>query len=73
MPIFQSRMPRHRAQSSFRLGRTAILTVAGGALAGLDRRPAPARHGWLLAHATHLPELPDPAAWLAGQIGRAHV
>ena len=42
MPIFQSRTPRHRAQSSFRLGRAAILTVAGGALARSSVAPAQA-------------------------------
>ena len=40
MPVFQSRTPRHRAQSSFRLGRTAILAVAGGALALSSVAPA---------------------------------
>ena len=42
MPVFQSRMPRHRAQSSCRLGRTAILAVAGGALALSSVAPAQA-------------------------------
>ena len=42
MPVFRSRMPRHRAQSSFRLGRTAILAVAGGALALSSVAPAQA-------------------------------
>ncbi len=32
MPILQSRTPRHRAQRSFPLGRTAILTAAAGAM-----------------------------------------
>ncbi|WP_052132687.1 NlpC/P60 family protein [Kocuria rosea] len=42
MPVFRSRTPRHRAQSSFRLGRTAILAVAGGALALSSVAPAQA-------------------------------
>ena len=42
MPVFQFRMPRHRAQSSSRLGRTAILAVAGGALALSSVAPAQA-------------------------------
>ncbi|WP_426120100.1 NlpC/P60 family protein [Kocuria sp. LHG3120] len=42
MPVFQSRTPRHRAQSSFRLGRTAILAAAGGALALSSVAPAQA-------------------------------
>ncbi|MFF0905007.1 NlpC/P60 family protein [Kocuria sp. CPCC 205316] len=42
MPIFQSRTPRHRAQSSFRPGRSAILAVAGGALALSSVAPAQA-------------------------------
>ena len=42
MPIFQSRTPRHRAQSSFSLGRTAVLAVAGGALALSSVAPAQA-------------------------------
>ena len=42
MPVFRSRMPRHRAQSSFRLGRTAILAAAGGALALSSVAPAQA-------------------------------
>ncbi|MFF0945037.1 NlpC/P60 family protein [Kocuria sp. CPCC 205300] len=42
MPVFQSRTPRHRAQGSFGLGRTAILAVAGGALALSSVAPAQA-------------------------------
>ncbi|MFI7494458.1 NlpC/P60 family protein [Kocuria sp. M4R2S49] len=42
MPIFQSRTPHHRAQRSLRLGRTAILAVAGGALALSSVAPAQA-------------------------------
>ncbi|EYT53911.1 NlpC/P60 family protein [Kocuria sp. UCD-OTCP] len=42
MPVFRSRTPRHRAQSTFRLGRTAILAVAGGALALSSVAPAQA-------------------------------
>ena len=42
MPVFRSRTPRHRAQSTFRLGRTAILAVAGGALALGSVAPAQA-------------------------------
>ncbi|MFF0990902.1 NlpC/P60 family protein [Kocuria nitroreducens] len=42
MPIFQSRTPRHRAQSSFRLGRTATLAVTAGALALSSVAPAQA-------------------------------
>ena len=42
MPVFRSRMPRHRAQSSIRLGHTAILAVAGGALALSSVAPAQA-------------------------------
>ncbi|GAA1764457.1 NlpC/P60 family protein [Kocuria aegyptia] len=42
MPVFQSRTPRHRAESSFRLGRTAILTAAAGALTLSSVAPAQA-------------------------------
>ncbi|MFI7583509.1 C40 family peptidase [Kocuria sp. M1N1S27] len=42
MPIFQFRTPRHRAQSSFRLGRTATLAVTAGALALSSVAPAQA-------------------------------
>ncbi|GEO97363.1 hypothetical protein KTU01_34860 [Kocuria turfanensis] len=42
MPIFHSRTPRHRAQRSFPLGRTATLAVAAGAMALGSVAPAQA-------------------------------
>lgn len=42
MPIFQSRTPRHRAQSSFPLGRTTTLAATAGALVLSSVAPAQA-------------------------------
>ena len=42
MPVFQSRTARHRAESSFRLGRTVTLAAAAGALALSSVAPAQA-------------------------------